>query len=127
MKGAIVFCLLAVATIAVARPEDKYTDRYDNTNVQEIIDNDKLFEAYVKCVLEKGKCTADGKELKSHITDALENDCSKCTDPQKDGVRLVIKHLVNKEPAIWEELCAKYDPKKVYASKYEKELKEVTA
>lgn len=59
MKVLLVLCCLAVATLA-----NKYTDKYDNLNIEEILENQRLLHAYVACVLDKGKCSPEGKELK---------------------------------------------------------------
>nr|AXF48718.1 chemosensory protein CSP22 [Lobesia botrana] len=59
--------------------------------------------AYIKCVLEKAKCTAEGRILKSHITDALQTGCSKCTLAQRGGMRKVIHHLIKEENEAWKE------------------------
>ncbi|CAH0713328.1 unnamed protein product, partial [Brenthis ino] len=78
-------------------------------------------------MLEEGKCSAEGKELKSHIQEALENNCAKCTNAQKSGTKKVIGHLINNENEYWEKLTAKYDPQHKYSVKYEKDLKTVSA
>ena len=128
MKSAIALCVLFFAALAVARPgEEHYTDRYDTVNLDEILENRAILVSYINCVLEKGKCTPDAKELREHIKDALENECVKCTEAQKKGTRRVIKHMINKEPEFWTELCDKYDPERKYTHKYEKELREVQA
>ncbi|XP_041984366.1 allergen Tha p 1-like [Aricia agestis] len=121
MKFIIISALIAVA---LARPE-QYTDKYDNVNVEEILGNRRLLLPYIKCVLEEGNCTPDGKELKDHIRDALETECSKCTPTQKDATRKVIAHLINHEADYWKQLCAKYDPQNKYTAKYEQELRTV--
>lgn len=64
MKAAVAFCVLFLAALALARPDDHYTDKYDNVDLDEILANKKLLEGYVKCILDQGKCTPDGKELK---------------------------------------------------------------
>lgn len=65
MKSAVVFCVLFLAAVALARPDgDLYTDKYDNVDLDEILGNKKLLEGYIKCALDQGKCTPDGKELK---------------------------------------------------------------
>ncbi|XP_075981770.1 allergen Tha p 1-like isoform X2 [Anticarsia gemmatalis] len=125
MKSFVALCVLFVASVCVARPDDHYTDKYDNVNLDEILSNKRLLGPYIKCALDQGKCAPDAKELKDHIKDALETECSKCTDTQKDGTRRVIKHLINNEEESWNELAAKYDPDRKYAAKYEKELREV--
>lgn len=55
----ILFCIVAVV---VAKPT--YTDKFDNVDLKEVKENKRLLLAYVDCVLEKGKCTPDGKALK---------------------------------------------------------------
>lgn len=63
MKSLTLACLLAAVAIATAMPET-YTDRFDNIDLDEIIGNRRLLVPYIHCVLDKGKCTPDGKELK---------------------------------------------------------------
>ncbi|XP_031765911.1 allergen Tha p 1 [Galleria mellonella] len=118
----ILFTVVATIGYATAQSE-QYTDRYDSLRIDDVLANKRLTAAYIKCMLEKGKCTAEGRELKSHITEALQNGCSKCTQKQLAGVKKVIKHLINKENAYWVELTDMYDPKKEYRHKYERELK----
>lgn len=40
------------------------TDRLDALNIDEVLKNTRLFNSYVKCMLETGPCTAEGRELK---------------------------------------------------------------
>nr|NP_001296021.1 ejaculatory bulb-specific protein 3-like precursor [Plutella xylostella]ACJ04672.1 chemosensory protein [Plutella xylostella] len=128
MQKLTLACLLVAVAAAAARPNDShYTDRYDNVNLDELISNRRLLVPYVKCVLDQGKCSPDGKELKEHIQEALENNCGKCTDKQREGTRKMIGHPINHEQEFWDQLIAKYDPERKYVSKYEKELKEVKA
>lgn len=69
MQNCFVICL-AVALVAVgnavpAGKSQKYTTKYDNVNLQDILRNDRLFNNYYKCLLDNGPCTPDGQELKS--------------------------------------------------------------
>nr|AGY49265.1 putative chemosensory protein [Sesamia inferens] len=120
-----VICLCALVVVAVARPEEQYTSKYDGTNIPEVLANQRLLHSYIKCGLDQGKCTTEGRELKSHLKEALETHCAKCTDKQKEATRLVIKHLINNEADYWKQLSDKYDPEGKYAKKYEDELKTV--
>nr|AIX97836.1 chemosensory protein [Cnaphalocrocis medinalis] len=99
--------------------EETYTDRFDNINVDEIVANRRLLVPYLKCALDKGRCTPEGKELKIHIQDAMQTACKKCTEKQKTGARQVVNHIKEKEPLYWEELLAKYDPKNELKPIYE--------
>nr|UVB79217.1 chemosensory protein 14 [Heortia vitessoides] len=124
MKFAIV-CFLAFIAAVSARPGEKYTDKYDNVDLGEILQNRRLLVPYVKCALDQGRCSPDGKELKSHIKESLENYCAKCTDTQRNGTKRVIGHLINNEPELWTQLTHKYDPDRKYVNKYETELRTV--
>jgi hypothetical protein len=60
------FAVLLVTCLGLvfARPEEKYTIKYDNIDLQEILQSDRLTENYVNCLLDKKPCTPDGTELK---------------------------------------------------------------
>ncbi|XP_043248073.1 ejaculatory bulb-specific protein 3 [Colletes gigas] len=119
MKVAVVF--LAVVVCAMAA--EKYTTKYDNIDVDQILKSDRLLNNYVNCLLEQGSCTADGKELKKSLPDALATECSKCSEKQKIGSDKVIRYLVNERPQMWEKLKKKYDPTGEYTHKFENDAK----
>ncbi|CAL1687470.1 unnamed protein product [Lasius platythorax] len=112
---------LFLLVVACALADDRYTTKYDNIDIDTILKSDRLLKNYVNCLLEKGSCTPDGKELKEHLPDALETECSKCSEKQKTGTEKVIRYLVNKKPATWDLLKKKYDPNGQYSLKYEDE------
>lgn len=64
MKLCAIFVLVCVFGVVFAG-EGKYTTKYDNVDLDQIIKSDRLLKNYVNCLLEKGKCTPDGAELKS--------------------------------------------------------------
>ncbi|XP_053614222.1 allergen Tha p 1-like [Plodia interpunctella] len=119
----VLILLLALPISFVLAQDETYNTRYDSLKLQEVLQNRRLTMSYVKCILDKGRCTAEGRELKSHISEALQNGCAKCTGAQFKGAKQVIKHLINHEPKSWKELVKKYDPERVYMQKYEHELK----
>ncbi|GJQ66509.1 hypothetical protein Trydic_g4500 [Trypoxylus dichotomus] len=123
MKFVILLGFLAVVTIAVARPDDKYTTKYDNVDLNEILKNKRLLKGYVFCLLDKGPCSPDGTELKKVLPDAIETECSKCSEKQSDGSRTVLRHLIDHEPEYYSELEKKYDPKGEYKIKYREQAK----
>lgn len=63
---------------AVVVQGQKYTTKYDNVNLDEILKSERLLNNYFKCLMETGKCTPDGNELKRTLPDALKTECSKC-------------------------------------------------
>ncbi|XP_011297842.1 ejaculatory bulb-specific protein 3 [Fopius arisanus] len=120
MKVALIF--LAVVAVSLAKP-DGYTTKYDNVDLDEILRNQRLLNNYVKCLLDEGNCTNDGKELKASLPDALSTGCSKCSEKQRAGSEKVIRYLVNEKPQIWSKLATKYDPKDEYRQKFQGEAK----
>nr|AFF18115.1 chemosensory protein 14 variant [Bombyx mori] len=113
---------MACVAVTWARPESTYTDKWDNINVDEILESNRLLKGYVDCLLGKGRCTPDGKALKETLPDALEHECVKCTGKQKSGADKVIRHLVNKRPDLWKELAVKYDPNNIYQARYKDKI-----
>lgn len=45
--------------------EDTYTTKFDNIDYEEILRSDRLLKNYINCLLDRGGCTAEGKELRS--------------------------------------------------------------
>ncbi|XP_057656966.1 ejaculatory bulb-specific protein 3-like isoform X2 [Diorhabda carinulata] len=88
---------LAGLTLAAVTEKAKYTTKYDNVNLEEIVHNDRLLKNYVDCLLEKGKCTPDGLELKRNMPDAIATDCSKCSEKQKEGRSTTLQELINRD------------------------------
>lgn len=62
------------------------------------------------------------------LPDAIESECSKCTERQKDGAAKVTHYLIDNKPNEWDELAVKYDPSGEYKRKYleEKEAEQTT-
>ncbi|XP_053696132.1 ejaculatory bulb-specific protein 3-like [Sabethes cyaneus] len=113
------FFIIALALVVlVAAEDDKYTTKYDSVDVDEILNSDRLFTNYFKCLMDEGSCTPDVNELKRSLPDALENDCAKCSAKQKEQSTKVIKNLTEKRPEQWKLLKAKYDPNNKYVEKY---------
>lgn len=61
------FILIITITITIATYE-KYTAKYDNINIDEVLTSERLLQSYVNCLVNEGPCTSDGLELKSMIS-----------------------------------------------------------
>ncbi|KAF2905929.1 hypothetical protein ILUMI_00247 [Ignelater luminosus] len=111
----IVICAVVVVTWA----QNRYTTKYDNVNVDTILSNDRVLNNYIKCLMEEGPCTPEGRELKKTLPDALSSGCTKCNDRQKQTAEKVIKHLQVKRSRDWDRLTKKYDPQGEYKKRYD--------
>nr|ALR72519.1 chemosensory protein 5 [Colaphellus bowringi] len=123
MKASALFFVAFFAVVAT-KPAEKYTTKYDNVDLDTILKSDRLLKNYVNCLLDKGNCTPDGAELKKVLPDALQTDCSKCSDVQKRGSKKIIRYLIDNKAEWYKELEAKYDKNGVYKKKYDKELED---
>lgn len=55
---------LFLSGLMLAIQAESYDNRYDNVDLDEILQSERLLTNYIKCLGEKGPCTPDGKLLK---------------------------------------------------------------
>lgn len=53
------------ALVATVLSDDESLSKYDNVDIDSILKNDRLLKSYIDCLLDRGKCTPQGAELKS--------------------------------------------------------------
>nr|SAJ59002.1 putative chemosensory protein [Triatoma brasiliensis] len=114
------FCLFVVAC---AYATSTYTTQYDNIDLDEILNNDRIYKKYFDCLAHNIKCTPDGKQLRDILPDALKTACSKCSEKQKKGSEKVIKFMLEKKRADFDVLESQFDPTGIYRKKYAEEAK----
>ncbi|XP_062563272.1 ejaculatory bulb-specific protein 3-like [Armigeres subalbatus] len=114
-----IFILFALAVMATA--QDSYPTKYDNIDVDEILNSDRLFKNYFNCLMDAGPCTPEGNELKKYLPDAIATGCTKCNDKQRELTTKVAKFLIEQRPDEWTTLRGKYDPENTFADKYRDE------
>lgn len=119
----IVIAFLAFVVIVAAHPQTNYSSRFDNVDVDEILKSDRLFNNYFKCLMDTGRCTPDGSELRRVLPDALESSCSKCSEKQRESSEKILQFISKSKKPQWEELKAKYDPDQKFVTKYREEAK----
>lgn len=55
----------ALSSTVVFADEVQYTTKYDNIDVDAVINSERLLNGYVGCLLDRTPCTPDAAELKS--------------------------------------------------------------
>ncbi|XP_073847457.1 pherokine 3 [Musca autumnalis] len=118
MKTTLACLLLVAMCLGHVAAQKTYTNRFDNVDVDNVLQNDRILTNYIKCLMDKGSCTPEGRELKKLLPDALQSDCSKCTDIQKRNSQKVINFLRARRPGEWKLLLDKYDPNGNYRAKH---------
>ncbi|XP_053696126.1 ejaculatory bulb-specific protein 3-like [Sabethes cyaneus] len=114
------FVLMSVCALLAfaAAQEEQYTSRFDTIDLDEILKSDRLFRNYFQCLMDEGRCTPEGNELKRVLPEALETNCAKCTEKQRqDGLR-AIRYMTENRPEEWKALRARYDPEDKYFTLY---------
>jgi len=100
--------IISIALMCVLA-EELYSDQYDDIDVRNIVENDKLRNQYYNCFMATGSCvTADSKFFKEIFGDALQNKCKRCTEKQKEHMDFIVDWYTKNEPVKWEALVAKF-------------------
>lgn len=61
-------CALSSPVVVLAN-DVQYTTKFDNVDVDAIINSERLLNGYVGCLLDRNPCTPDAAELKSKWND----------------------------------------------------------
>ncbi|KAK9877403.1 hypothetical protein WA026_018519 [Henosepilachna vigintioctopunctata] len=111
------FCVSSVLS------DDKYTSKFNNVDLKEIMKNERLLNAYFVCLTEGKGCTPEGEALKKVLPEAVQTGCAKCTDEHKQGAKTIASFLIKEKPEMWEKLVQLYDPDKTFRNKFKDQLK----
>nr|UTN00842.1 chemosensory protein [Semanotus bifasciatus] len=109
------FCLLCIVRASLGQ---RYSSRFDNIDVDSILASKRILANYIKCILDAGPCTAEGREIREHIPEAITTNCEKCTEPQKKIVRKASTFIMKNRPQEWEKIRRKYDPEDKYKESF---------
>ncbi|CAB3231657.1 unnamed protein product [Arctia plantaginis] len=117
-----VYCVVLFLVAIVAA--DFYNSKFDNFDIQPLLENDRILLSYTKCFLDQGPCAPDAKDFKKVIPEALETTCGKCSPKQKKLIKEVIKAVRERHPEAWEQLTQKYDKGQKFKDSFDKFLQE---
>ncbi|CRL03241.1 CLUMA_CG016200, isoform A [Clunio marinus] len=114
------YCVVAIILIAgcLCDETETYDVKYDNVDIDEILKSERLLTNYINCLLDEGPCTEDGRELKETLPDAIQTDCSKCSEKQKEGSTKIMHYIIDNRPEDWERLEEIYDESGHYRTEY---------
>ena len=65
MKYSLALLVLAAVFGIISAQKAGYTNKYDSVDVDSILSNKRVLDNYIKCLMDKGACTPEGRELKS--------------------------------------------------------------
>lgn len=61
------------------------------------------------------------------LPDAIQSECSKCTEKQRSGAEKVTHYLIDNKPDEWQKLADMYDKDGDYKTQYLKEKEKANA
>lgn len=66
-KYILILFLASLMTLVIATDanNNKYTRKYDDVEVDRILQNNRVLNNYIRCLMDEGPCTAEGRELRS--------------------------------------------------------------
>ncbi|XP_012217907.1 ejaculatory bulb-specific protein 3 [Linepithema humile] len=103
-----VVILISIALVYVLAEEELYSDKYDDVNIANILQNNKLREQYYKCFMDTGPCiTGDAKFFKQFFSEAFQTKCKRCTEKQKHHLDTLVDWYTTNNPVQWEAIVKK--------------------
>ena len=61
----ITLCLATASFVLSAEDNSKYTTKYNNFDIDSVLNNEKILKNYVNCLVGEGNCTPQGRDLAS--------------------------------------------------------------
>ncbi|XP_018563006.1 ejaculatory bulb-specific protein 3 [Anoplophora glabripennis] len=109
-------CLICISSVI----GQKYSNKYDHIDIDRILSNKRVLNNYIKCILDQGPCTPDGREFRDHVPEAITTNCAKCTEAQINIIRKTSVFIMKKRPEDWEKIKNKFDPQEKYKDSFMK-------
>ncbi|XP_044745730.1 allergen Tha p 1-like [Coccinella septempunctata] len=105
--------------VKLKRMVETYPTKYDNIDVNAILASERLLKNYMNCLLDKGSCSPEGKILRQYLPDAMQSECSRCSEKQKKIAGTVLAHLLQYHKDYWQQLLNKYDTDGSFIKKHQ--------
>lgn len=68
MESVLFLLVCSGFVLAVPSPQETYKGHFDDINIDEALENERLYRTYFSCFIGEGKCTPDGKEVKGRTS-----------------------------------------------------------
>lgn len=104
----MVVVLVTIFSVLGDNSGETYPVKYDNVDVDEILNNPRLRKQYIGCVEGTGPCiTAEAKFLKDVLPEVLVTKCKKCTEKQQVFFDKVITWFDENDKETWTKVVGK--------------------
>lgn len=103
IKSYLIVVAAFLAVLALAQAQGPKPLPLENLDVENTLKNDKLVRRYIDCVLDRGRCDSNGKDIKGTYPFLLINCCHNLKRWSLDAVDIL--------PRVLNEKCASCSPK----------------
>ncbi|THK33131.1 ejaculatory bulb-specific protein 3 [Diachasma alloeum] len=115
MKSSVFFVLAILgAAFIAAEGGNRYADKYDSVNVDQLLGNERIYKQHLNCLLDQGQCSRQAQSLKDVLPEVLSTSCAKCSPVQRQMARKVVGYIQKNKPDDWKLLTTKFDPQGRY-------------
>ncbi|XP_018400209.1 PREDICTED: ejaculatory bulb-specific protein 3-like [Cyphomyrmex costatus] len=105
---ALVITVNVLLLMCILAEEERYNDKYDNSNYLATLNNKTLREAYYNCFMKIAPCqTHQQTVITGMFSEAYQTNCKKCTEKQKEKIAAVQDWFQKNEPDKWQLIVAK--------------------
>ncbi|CAH0550950.1 unnamed protein product [Brassicogethes aeneus] len=118
LPGILVFNCLLISVFG----QNSITSRLDKLDINYVLSTGRILDNYLKCIMDKGPCTVEGRELKGAIPEAIIRGCKKCSEPTKKIVKKSANYIIKNRPGVWTKLKKHFDPEEKYLEDFNKFL-----
>ncbi|CAH1104135.1 unnamed protein product [Psylliodes chrysocephalus] len=125
----VILAVFVLATLAVVSSAPKTLEEniklLKAIDINTVLNNHRIIESYVYCVIGRRPCTKEGKALKDSWKDGIDKGCDDCSEEEKRKVKKIVKHMYKNEPELYKLLSESLDKDGKYKEKYDKYIKEI--
>ncbi|XP_018358673.1 PREDICTED: putative odorant-binding protein A10 [Trachymyrmex cornetzi] len=86
-----IILIVAMNVLMYVLAVERYSDQFDDIDMDAILRNDTQREEYHKCYMNTGPCNTMQEALTELYGEALLTNCKKCTETQKGWMEKIIK------------------------------------
>ncbi|EZA53188.1 ObirCsp14 [Ooceraea biroi] len=104
----IIIAIISVALTYTYAAEELYAATFDDFDIIDVLNDAKKEEEFFNCFIDAGPCMTDRQNFfKGIFFEALQNNCKKCTEKQKQLMNLMKEWYTQHNPDHWEVLLVK--------------------
>ncbi|XP_066905171.1 ejaculatory bulb-specific protein 3-like [Halyomorpha halys] len=96
------------AAVSDTQLERQVLARLQVIDVERILNNNRIINKYLKCMLRQGVCPPEARDFRRVLPKLIKHLCEKCTDRQRTALKQIFTFVRTKFPKEWEQMKILY-------------------